>query len=151
MIEALNHLEDLKGEIRFVHQTGKNDLETVRKAYEFLGKCWESLELAMRLPGTHLSQGEQEVIDDIIKQRAQALAHAGTEYLTVRDRRENLERLLQDGEAYFTRAEFVRFLWWVRGLVSAIASTRPRTAGAIRSSRVLAKPRTKPRSRSMPA
>src|SRR5438105_4524463 len=31
--------------------------ETVRNAYEFLGKCWESLELAMHLPGMHLSQG----------------------------------------------------------------------------------------------
>jgi hypothetical protein len=63
----------------------------------------------MRIPATQLSQGEQEVIDDKIKERAQALAHAGAEYLALRDRRENLERLLQDGEAYFARAELVRF------------------------------------------
>ncbi len=33
MLEALDHLKDLKGQIHFVHQTGKNDLETVRKGY----------------------------------------------------------------------------------------------------------------------
>ncbi|WP_338864353.1 undecaprenyldiphospho-muramoylpentapeptide beta-N-acetylglucosaminyltransferase [Myxococcus stipitatus] len=33
MLEALDSLGDLKGDVRFVHQTGKNDLETVRKGY----------------------------------------------------------------------------------------------------------------------
>jgi UDP-N-acetylglucosamine--N-acetylmuramyl-(pentapeptide) pyrophosphoryl-undecaprenol N-acetylglucosamine transferase len=33
MLEALDHLADLKGQIHVVHQTGKNDLETVRKGY----------------------------------------------------------------------------------------------------------------------
>ncbi len=33
MLEALDHLKDLKDQIHFVHQTGKNDLETVRKGY----------------------------------------------------------------------------------------------------------------------
>ncbi len=33
MIEALDHLGDLKDGLHFVHQTGKNDLETVRKGY----------------------------------------------------------------------------------------------------------------------
>ncbi len=33
MLEALEHLKDLKDQIHFVHQTGKNDLETVRKGY----------------------------------------------------------------------------------------------------------------------
>lgn len=33
MVDALEHLKDLKDQIRFVHQTGKNDLEMVRKGY----------------------------------------------------------------------------------------------------------------------
>ncbi|ADO74019.1 undecaprenyldiphospho-muramoylpentapeptide beta-N-acetylglucosaminyltransferase [Stigmatella aurantiaca] len=33
MVDALDHLGDLKEQIRFVHQTGKNDLEMVRKGY----------------------------------------------------------------------------------------------------------------------
>ncbi|MCP3057980.1 undecaprenyldiphospho-muramoylpentapeptide beta-N-acetylglucosaminyltransferase [Myxococcus sp. K38C18041901] len=37
MLEALDSLGDLKGELRFVHQTGKNDLETVRKGYQDRG------------------------------------------------------------------------------------------------------------------
>jgi hypothetical protein len=83
--------------------------ETVRNAHESLEKCWESFERAIRVPATQLSQGEQEVLDDEIKKRAQTLAHAGAEYLDLRDRRENLERLLRDGEAYFARGELVRF------------------------------------------
>ncbi|AKF83083.1 UDP-N-acetylglucosamine-N-acetylmuramylpentapeptide N-acetylglucosamine transferase [Myxococcus fulvus] len=37
MLEALDTLGDLKGELRFVHQTGKNDLEMVRKGYQDKG------------------------------------------------------------------------------------------------------------------
>jgi UDP-N-acetylglucosamine--N-acetylmuramyl-(pentapeptide) pyrophosphoryl-undecaprenol N-acetylglucosamine transferase len=33
MLEALDSLGDLKGQISFLHQTGKNDLELVRKGY----------------------------------------------------------------------------------------------------------------------
>jgi UDP-N-acetylglucosamine--N-acetylmuramyl-(pentapeptide) pyrophosphoryl-undecaprenol N-acetylglucosamine transferase len=33
VVDALEHLQDLKDQIRFVHQTGKNDLEMVRKGY----------------------------------------------------------------------------------------------------------------------
>lgn len=33
VVDALGHLEDLKTEMTFLHQTGKNDLEMVRKGY----------------------------------------------------------------------------------------------------------------------
>jgi UDP-N-acetylglucosamine--N-acetylmuramyl-(pentapeptide) pyrophosphoryl-undecaprenol N-acetylglucosamine transferase len=33
VVEALDSLQDLKGQLSFVHQTGKNDLERVRKGY----------------------------------------------------------------------------------------------------------------------
>jgi UDP-N-acetylglucosamine--N-acetylmuramyl-(pentapeptide) pyrophosphoryl-undecaprenol N-acetylglucosamine transferase len=37
MIDALAHLEDLKGEMHIIHQTGKNDLETVKQGYASRG------------------------------------------------------------------------------------------------------------------
>jgi UDP-N-acetylglucosamine--N-acetylmuramyl-(pentapeptide) pyrophosphoryl-undecaprenol N-acetylglucosamine transferase len=37
MIDALDHLGDLKGHLHIVHQTGKNDLETVRQGYAAKG------------------------------------------------------------------------------------------------------------------
>ncbi|HEX8538356.1 MAG TPA: glycosyltransferase, partial [Cystobacter sp.] len=33
MIDALDHLQDIKDQLHIIHQTGKNDLETVRKGY----------------------------------------------------------------------------------------------------------------------
>ncbi len=44
MIDALGHLEDLKDGLQFVHQTGKNDLETVKKGYLEKGFAAEVLE-----------------------------------------------------------------------------------------------------------
>ena len=81
----------------------------VRATYEFMEKCDESLERAMRIPTTHLPQSEQMFVDDRIRERAAALAHAGWEYLALRDQREILEKLLNDGEAHFARTEFVTF------------------------------------------
>lgn len=78
-------------------------------AYEFVEKCVESFERAMRIPIAQLSQGEQIVVDDEIRKRGAVLAHAGKEYLAIHDQQETLESLLKDGEAYFARAEFVRF------------------------------------------
>lgn len=37
VLDALGHLEDLKGELRIVHQTGKADLEAVRAGYAAKG------------------------------------------------------------------------------------------------------------------
>ncbi|WP_434382434.1 undecaprenyldiphospho-muramoylpentapeptide beta-N-acetylglucosaminyltransferase [Melittangium boletus] len=37
MLDALDHLGDLKGQLRIVHQTGKNDLESVRQGYAARG------------------------------------------------------------------------------------------------------------------
>lgn len=44
MLEALDYLSDLKGEIHIVHQTGKNDTEAIRKAYQEKGFSAEVLE-----------------------------------------------------------------------------------------------------------
>jgi len=78
-------------------------------AYEFVEKCVESFERAMRIPVAQLSHGEQIVVDDEIRKRVAVLARAGKEYLAIHDQQETLENLLKDGEAYFARAEFVRF------------------------------------------
>jgi UDP-N-acetylglucosamine--N-acetylmuramyl-(pentapeptide) pyrophosphoryl-undecaprenol N-acetylglucosamine transferase len=37
MIDALDHLQDIKDQLHIVHQTGKKDLETVRQGYEAKG------------------------------------------------------------------------------------------------------------------
>src|SRR5262249_60429249 len=42
--EALDYLLDLKGELRFIHQTGKADLQLVRRAYEEKGFSAEVVE-----------------------------------------------------------------------------------------------------------
>ena len=44
MLEALDSLSDLKGQIQFIHQTGKNDVEGVRKGYADKGFSAEVLE-----------------------------------------------------------------------------------------------------------
>lgn len=44
MLEALDHLGDLKDQIRFVHQTGKKDVESVRQGYQQKGFQAEVLE-----------------------------------------------------------------------------------------------------------
>lgn len=44
MIDALDFLGDLKGQLHIVHQTGKNDLETVRQGYAAKGFAAEVVE-----------------------------------------------------------------------------------------------------------
>jgi UDP-N-acetylglucosamine--N-acetylmuramyl-(pentapeptide) pyrophosphoryl-undecaprenol N-acetylglucosamine transferase len=53
MIEALDHLTDLKAELRFVHQTGKNDLDRVKKAYDEKGYSAEVLEFIDDMSGAY--------------------------------------------------------------------------------------------------
>ena len=44
VIDALDHLQDLKGELHFVHQTGKKDLELVQQGYQSKGYRAEVVE-----------------------------------------------------------------------------------------------------------
>ncbi len=37
VLEALTHLDDLKDQLHFIHQTGKADLDVVRKGYDGQG------------------------------------------------------------------------------------------------------------------
>jgi UDP-N-acetylglucosamine--N-acetylmuramyl-(pentapeptide) pyrophosphoryl-undecaprenol N-acetylglucosamine transferase len=53
MIEALDHLTDLKADLRFVHQTGKNDVERVRQAYASQGYSAEVLEFIDDMSGAY--------------------------------------------------------------------------------------------------
>jgi hypothetical protein len=63
----------------------------------------------MVIPVADLTSGEREVILDAINERARVLARAGSEYIALRDKEKASEELLRDGEAYFARAEFLRF------------------------------------------
>jgi prefoldin subunit 5 len=83
--------------------------EKVRSAQEEVERRIESIESAMRIDATQMSEGDQSVVDEQIRKRAAAAAHAGNEYVAVRDRQQNLEILLKDGEAYFARAELFHF------------------------------------------
>jgi hypothetical protein len=78
-------------------------------ANESVGKCWDSLERFMLIPVNNLSSAEQVVILDAINERARVLARAGAECIALRDQEKASEELLKDGEAYFARAEFLRF------------------------------------------
>ena len=78
-------------------------------AFEWVGKCCDSLERFRVIPVADLTSAEQDVILDAIYKRARVLAHAGAEYIALRDQEKASEELLRDGEAYFARAEFLRF------------------------------------------
>jgi UDP-N-acetylglucosamine--N-acetylmuramyl-(pentapeptide) pyrophosphoryl-undecaprenol N-acetylglucosamine transferase len=53
MIEALDSLGDLKGDLRFVHQTGKDDLDRVRTAYAEKGFTAEVVEFIDDMSGAY--------------------------------------------------------------------------------------------------
>lgn len=53
LLEALGHLEDLKGELYFVHQTGKADLESVRHGYQEQGFSAEVVEFIEDMSGAY--------------------------------------------------------------------------------------------------
>jgi UDP-N-acetylglucosamine--N-acetylmuramyl-(pentapeptide) pyrophosphoryl-undecaprenol N-acetylglucosamine transferase len=53
MLEALDHLGDLKDELHFVHQTGKNDVELVKKGYAEKGFSADVLEFIDDMSGAY--------------------------------------------------------------------------------------------------
>ncbi len=53
MLEALDHLQDVKEQIHIVHQTGKNDLEAVRRGYEEKGFHAEVVEFIEDMSGAY--------------------------------------------------------------------------------------------------
>jgi len=53
--------------------------------------------------------GEQEVICDAIRVRAQTLSRAGEDCIALRDQEKAMDDLIRDGEANFSRTEFLRF------------------------------------------
>jgi UDP-N-acetylglucosamine--N-acetylmuramyl-(pentapeptide) pyrophosphoryl-undecaprenol N-acetylglucosamine transferase len=53
MLEALAHLEDLRDEVHFVHQTGKNEPELIREGYAKLGFSAEVLEFIDDMSGAY--------------------------------------------------------------------------------------------------
>ncbi len=83
--------------------------ESAQSAHESMEKCYRSFEPALRISTTQYSESEREVIDEKIRERARALAHAGAEYIAIKARQKDMDRELQDCEAHFARAEFVRF------------------------------------------
>lgn len=54
VLDALAHLEDLKGELKLVHQTGKNDLEQVKAGYAARGFDADVREFIDDMAGAYL-------------------------------------------------------------------------------------------------
>jgi hypothetical protein len=72
-------------------------------------KCRQSLEVAQRALSPDLSESEKAIVQDQISRRAQRFSDADAEHLAASDRQQKMQDLLNDGEASFARAEFVRF------------------------------------------
>jgi hypothetical protein len=83
--------------------------ERYLSAYDWIGKCWDSLQRFMLIDAADLSPAEQDVIRDAIYERTRTLARAGQECMALSDQEKELEALVRDGEAYFARVEFLRF------------------------------------------
>jgi hypothetical protein len=78
-------------------------------AFAWIGKCWESLERFLMIPTEGMTAAEQSVICDAIYERGRILARAGEDCIELREKEKNLDDLIRDGEAYFSRTEFLRF------------------------------------------
>ncbi len=74
-----------------------------------LEKSVDLFERVFRIPATQYTENQQDVICDKIRERATALARAGTEYLDLQERQRDMEQHMMDREASFARAELVRF------------------------------------------
>jgi len=83
--------------------------EAVRTADDARQKCLKSVETAQRALSDGLSESEKTTVQDQISRRSQKLAEAEAEYLALSKQQRETQELLLDGEASFTRAEFVRF------------------------------------------
>jgi hypothetical protein len=83
--------------------------EKVQSALEEVDKRVGSIERAMRIDTTQLSEGEQIVVDDEIRKRVAVAVRAVNKYWALQDQQNTLENLVKDGEAYFARAELVHF------------------------------------------
>jgi UDP-N-acetylglucosamine--N-acetylmuramyl-(pentapeptide) pyrophosphoryl-undecaprenol N-acetylglucosamine transferase len=59
MLEALEHLEDLKGELHFVHQTGKADADVVREGY---ARCGFSADVVEFIEDMSLAYARAELV-----------------------------------------------------------------------------------------
>ncbi len=86
------------------------DLNAIRmKAWAYKEQCRESLEKAERAFSSQLSEGEKLVVEEQRARRADRLAQAEAELRAATDRQSDMERLLEEGEAYFARVEFLDF------------------------------------------
>jgi hypothetical protein len=79
------------------------------KASDYVQKCRESLEVAQRASNSQLSEREKVVVEEETKRRANKLTQAEKDFEALNQQHAEMQQALQDGEAYFARAEFVGF------------------------------------------
>jgi hypothetical protein len=82
---------------------------SARNSYDALESCCRSFEVAMRAYASASSEIEHATIDEKLRVRARALAHAGSQYLAITEQQREMEQHIKDCEACFARAELVRF------------------------------------------
>jgi len=88
----------------------RRELNVARlKASDYMRECRESLEVAQRASNSQLSEREKIVVEEETKRRTDKFLRAEKEYEALNRQQAELEQTLQDGEAYFARAEFVYF------------------------------------------
>jgi hypothetical protein len=112
VIKALLRPSESPATSKLLHRQRKQQGKSHNRFLDANGwveKCWDSLERFMLIPGASLTSAEQDVILDAIGERARILVRAGAECIALRDQESASEKLLKDGEAYFARAEFLRF------------------------------------------
>lgn len=83
--------------------------EAIPSADETRRKRNESLETAQRALRPGLSDHDKAKVEDQINRRGQKLAEAESECASLQHQQQQAEALLLDGQAHFSRTEFVRF------------------------------------------
>ena len=82
---------------------------STNNASEYLRKCCASVETAVRAFNVPCPENERAIIDEILKERAIAVAHAANAHLALKVQQEEMAEHIRDCEAYFARAEVSRF------------------------------------------
>ena len=78
-------------------------------ASKYFEKCCALVETAVRALKAHYSDNERTLIDEKLKERAIAAAHAANAHLALQKQQEEMAEHIKDCEAYFARSEFCRF------------------------------------------
>jgi hypothetical protein len=84
--------------------------KAITPAWDHREECRRLLEAAQQTKALDLSDGEKALVEDQIARYTKRFANAEEEYKEATKRQQDMEKLIAEGEAYFARTEFLRFL-----------------------------------------